>query len=457
MATPTSSDSRDSPSSSSMSSAAALTFGVEVEGIFAFHMDKLGLHLNFELPHAKIIRNLNDAQRKGLRQAKYPNQVYQSWALANAGGNPTTAEATMEHENGPIRAYKDEPLHIAKDLLSTTEQGKDVRLFNPEDHAKPERYTNWILTADQSLEALKDSEKVSAYPSRITDNDKGEWDTYGIELVSPPYLEDELSNAEADISSLLFALDTPTSAITTNTTCGLHVHIGLPSGESIPLKVLQHLSELLVIYEDQITRLHPIHRRGRKDEIESNKGRFAAESFANEPLDYMEGMIRDWDTDELVMRKLESRYKAVHEVHRLIFDEVEQAEDPIARLQKCMGPTRGMTVNFAYLNRANGPQTIEFRQHAGSTDVKEIGHWVRFCLALVKLAWRYADGDGECRVKHWKDDVDIVDLMEEMGLQDEVKEFYTRKIGDFGDDGILTEEDLWQEVLDEEDFESAEI
>lgn len=466
MSSPTSNSSGFSPASSSKSFATALTFGVELEGIFAFHQEKLTAHLRHsKFSHASIVKDLGDEQRKGLHQAKYRNQVYRSWALANAGENFMTAEASVEHEEGLVRAYKDEPLYIAQELLSMTEQGREVLLFNPEDHAKPRVYKScqWIITADDSLEALKENEKVAAFPSTITDNKKHEWDTYGIELVSPPYSEDELSNAEADISSLLSSLDTPTSGITTNTTGGFHVHIGTPTGECLPIKVLQHLSTLLIIYEDQISRLHPPHRRGRTDEIESNKLRFAAEYIGNEPLDFIDRLAPDLDngTGETVttikLKKHESRYKAIHEIHRLLFDEVDQAENPIAQLQKGMGPRRGMTVNFAYLDRPNGPQTIEFRQHAASVDGKEISYWVRFCLGLVKLAWRFADGESEYKVKHWGDRVDILDLMGEMGLEEEVRSFYEGKIEEYGDEGILGEEELWQEVLEGEDSVDLEL
>lgn len=50
--------------------------------------------------------------------------------------------------------------------------------------------------------------------------------------------------------------------------------------------------------------------------------------------------------------------------------------------------------------------------------------------------------------------------MDEMGLEDEVRAFYGRKIGEFGDEGILREEEeLWQEALpdDDEDLASIEI
>ncbi|TLD25985.1 putative amidoligase enzyme [Venturia nashicola] len=458
MASPVSYNSTASSTSSSASSAATLTFGIELEGIFAFHQDRLQAHLTSKLPHANIVKDLNDDQRTSLRQAKYPRQVYQSWALANAGKNSMTAETSVEHDEGRIRAYKDEPLHVAKELLKTMEQGKGIFLWNPEDHAKPEVYDKrWILTADQSLESLKEEEKILAFPAKIKNEEKDHWDSYGIELVSPPYSEHDLSTAEADISSLLSALETPTSGITTNETCGVHVHIGLPSGECLPIKVLQHLCKLLVIYEDEISRLHPLHRRGRSDEIESNKIRFAAEGLDNEALDFVDRLVPDFDTGDMVMRKHESTYKAVHEIHRLLFDEVDESPDPIAQLQKLVGKARGMIVNFAYLNRTNGPQTIEFRQHAGSIDPKEIGYWVNFCLGLVNLARRFADEVGECQVKHWKDRVDIGNLMEEMGLEQEVEEFYGRKIAVHGDEGVLGEEGLWQEVLEEDDLESLDV
>jgi hypothetical protein len=431
-----------------------LTFGVELEGIFAFHQDKLEEHLKTELPGAAIVKSLTPEQQKGFSQRLYSKQPYQSWALANAGENDMTVEASVSHETGPIRAYRDEPLHIFKSLLSTTEQGKHVHLHNPSDHAKPEEYKSWILTSDHSLSALQESEKVPAYPSKITSTTTEQWDTYGIELVSPPYLDIDLPKASEDILSLLSAITTPsTSSITTNQTCGLHVHIGTPSGESIPLKVLQHLSFLLIIYEDQIARLHPSHRRQRSDEIESNKVNFASEY--GDTMDTIERQILDEETGEMVTRKFESTYKAVHEVRRILFEQVEQATDPISHLQRRMGRKRGLIVNFAYLNRANGPQTIEFRQHAGTVDAEEISHWVKFCLGLVRLAWKYADGMGECGVQHWKDRVDVVDLMEEMGLEDEVKGAYLEKMEKYGDEKIPGEGDLWLEAF-EDDFGDME-
>ncbi|RDI89588.1 hypothetical protein Vi05172_g714 [Venturia inaequalis] len=455
MASPASNSSAASIASSSSSTATTLTFGVELEGIFAFHQSKLQAHLHSALPQAHLVKDLTNDQRKSLRQARYSKQVYQSWALANAGENVMTAEHSVEHQSGArIRAYKDEPLHIVKEILQTTEQGKQILLWNPEDLSKPGVYesSRWILTADQSLQALTEEEKISTFPAKIKNGQGEEWDSYGIELVSPPYLETDLAHAEANISGLLGALETPTSGITTNETCGVHVHIGLPSGDCFPIKVLQHLCELLVIYEDEIARLHPTHRRNRTDEIESNKVRFAAEGLDNEALDFMDRVVPDFDTGDLVTKRHESTYKAVHEIHRLLFDEVDAATDPVQQLQKSMGKARGMIVNFAYLNRRNGPQTIEFRQHAGSMDSKEIGNWVRFCLGLVKLAWRYADGEGGCGVKHWSDRVDIGDLMEEMGLEDEDREYFQGKVAGFGDEGILEVEALWQEVLEDEGF-----
>jgi len=448
MASPTSTSSMVSTSSSTPSNI-PLTFGIELEGIFVFHQDKLEEHLKAVFPNATIIKRLNPEQRKSLRQKAYHDQLYQSWALANAGENTMTAEASLPQEAGQIRAYRDEPLHIVRDLLSTTEQGKQILLHNPANHAKPEEYKSWILTSDHSLSGLQGNEKVLAYPDKITCMTIDKWDTYGIELVSPPYLSCDLSKASEDISSLLSAITTPpTSSIMTNRTCGLHVHIGTPSGQSLPLKILQHLSFLLVIYEDEISKLHPYHRRQRTDEIESNKINFASEYPA--PNDTIERKVLDEETGEIVTKKFESTFKAVHAIRRILFDEVDATEDPVFQLQLRMGKHRGQIVNFAYLSRENGPQTIEFRQHAGSVDAREINYWVEFCLGLVRLAWRYADGEGECRVKHWNDKVDIADLMEDMGLDENVEEFYLEKVEEYDTDEAPEVADIWIEACEDE-------
>jgi hypothetical protein len=430
------------------SSTSPLTFGIEIEGIFAFHQEKLVEHIQTHLPSASIIKPLNPDQRKSFRQKAYPDQLYQSWALANADESSMTAEASLSHQAGRLRAYQDEPLHIAKVLLSSTECGKRMLLHNPANHSKPDEYKSWILTSDHSLVGLANHEKTPAFPRKIPSSEVDNWDTYGIELVSPPYLSTNLRTAQEDISSLFSAIHSPSSSITTNQTCGLHVHIGTPNGEALPLKVLQHLSFLLVIYEHEIARLHPGHRRQRPDEIESNRLNFFAEYPA--PNDTILRTVIDEETDESSTKKFESTFKAVSEIRRIIFDEVENAVDPVAHLLSRLGRERGYIVNYKYLNRRDGPQTIEFRQHAGSVDAEEIAHWVRFCLALVKLAIKYAEEGKDCGIKHWNDKIDVEDLMVEMELEAEEREYYKSKAQEYDCPDAPELMEMWVEAFEDE-------
>jgi hypothetical protein len=429
----------------SSSSPSPLTFGIEIEGIFAFHQSRLEKHLSSTIPTSTIIKTLNPAQEQGLRQVHYPQHPYNSWAISNAGENDMTIKASVEHGAGSIRAYKDEPLHLVKEVLLSTSCAEDVMIHNPVDHSKPEEYTRWMVTSDHSLTSFTREEKA-AYFTATKEDELDSWDTSGIELVSPPY--SSIDMAQDDIAAIVASLTTQTTSITTNTSCGLHVHIGTPSGAHLPLKTLQHLSHILLIYEDEISRLHPGHRRQRPDEIVTNRENFYAEG--DEPV---ERSVVDEETSKIVTKKFDCTYKALESIRRSIFDEVDAAENGLHALQLRVGMLRGHIVNFALINRKSGPQTIEFRQHAGSIDAVEIAHWVGFCMGLVRLAERYAAGNGSCRVKTWDDEIDIEDLFEEIGLGEEGKLFYRGRIEKFSMDGpgpVPLWADAW--VDDEEDL-----
>jgi len=98
-----------------------------------------------------------------------------------------------------------------------------------------------------------------------------------------------------------------------------------------------------------------------------------------------------------------------------------------------MGTRRGKKVNWSYLRTDNGkgrPRTIEFRQHAGTSDAREVGWWVRFVLGLVRLAHRYA-GEKEpvvMGIVSWDDGrIGLEWLMAEMGLEEEGKAYFLEK------------------------------
>jgi len=121
-------------------------------------------------------------------------------------------------------------------------------------------------------------------------------------------------------------------------------------------------------------------------------------------------------------------------------------------------------VNWSYLSAKDGkrrPRTVEFRQHAGTSDAEEVGWWVRFVLGLVRLAHRYAaeEEPAVMGIDHWDDGrIGLAWLIDEMRLEEEGKAHLlemARKNGpveceywrewvdyDFEDEGIEMDDDI---------------
>ena len=136
-------------------------------------------------------------------------------------------------------------------------------------------YQTWMITTDSSidlnvpgralLQALKVAGKLEGEQAEI-----GDWEGHGIELVSPPLPSPDVfssvaaveQEALASIKQYLGILDgNEVDRLLEHTafptpSCGLHVHVGLPDSQAIPLLVLQQLAFLLLKYEDVISSLH---------------------------------------------------------------------------------------------------------------------------------------------------------------------------------------------------------
>ncbi len=402
----------------------ALSFGIEMELLFAFQEQPLTNVLKRKHPAASVIKNLTGPQQDACRSKQYPRYPYNSWALLNAGTNPTTLRTSVKTPAGEIRAYMNEPLELVSEILVSTIEHK---IDNPVGCGAMPDYSTWNISSDDSIIALPSSEKAKALDTK----DPNGWDTFGLELISPPH--NDISTAKEEVNAILSKLrGTPESpfGILLDDSCGFHVHVGLPDGEALPIRVLQHIAYILVVYEEQIGLLHDPKRRNRQEEIKSNREAFLAE--CPEPV---ERMVEDEDGN-MVVKKFEPLFTALEEVRRQIFDEVDKADDPYEALKERVGTERSYIVNFKHINRESGPRTIEFRQHAASEDPSEIFWWVEFCLGLVRLAMWYDASAEECPVHDWKDRIDIEDLLDAMGMRDAGKEYYRRKA-----DGYAARED----------------
>lgn len=193
--------------------------------------------------------------------------------ILNAGTNPTTLHTSVKTAAGEIRAYINEPLELVSEILASTIEHK---IDNPVDCGAILDYSTWSFSSDDSIIALPSSKKARTLDGRIKDPDG--WDTFGLELISPPHTD--VSTSKEEVIGILSKLrGNPESSfgILLDDSCGFHVHVRLPDCEVLPIRSLQHIAYILVVYEEQIGLLHDPKRRNRQEEIKSNREAFLAE------------------------------------------------------------------------------------------------------------------------------------------------------------------------------------
>ncbi len=144
---------------------------------------------------------------------------------------------------------------------------------------KADMYNRWIVVSDPSVCGVGSS-NISKWVQTLSPSKQKEYNSYGIELVSPVFKTDS-GQGEQEIRRILEALKEDCNggqhgAFVTNQ-CGLHVHVQAPSS----LGVFRVLAMLIPIYEDQIARLHAPCRHPRHENtrgsFESNRLRLLLE------------------------------------------------------------------------------------------------------------------------------------------------------------------------------------
>ena len=109
----------------------------------------------------------------------------------------------------------------------------------------------------------------------------------------------------------------------------------------------------------------------------------------------------------------------------------------LERLVNTVQTDRFHTVNLRGLVDPERPNTIEFRQHAGSLDADEMTKWTQFCASLVSAAKHFAEigtqspQDG---VKDWEHvrNLQFRDLSQLLNLDPDLHDYFEQKISKLG-------------------------
>lgn len=428
-----------------------LTFGIEVEFILAFEEPMLQQELDRAGDTSRIVKDLTEEQRMKLRTGgltyAHTRRHYMGWALTSEVEPPSAGRPIPyidpyvdAHREFGFRAYADEISHIAQTLLPGPPDVQSIRK-----DGKRVEFSRWYISDDSSLLGVDKQTLIENLGCRVTDVDN--WDSHGVELVSRPL--PATSTSFEEIQQYLeplrgTAFSRHGSMVTPH--CALHVHVGFadPSpGQArttFSLPTLQHLAYILVMYEAQISRMHPPSRRAGSDaamkDCVTNLDVFD-EASLNAVYQAFDRDSTEANGELKEGNELEAPFETPLSYdlsRRLIFT----SDMTTAKLVKLMcGTLKDHIVNFTYLLRpAQAARTLEFRQHEGTLDAEAIRWWVNFVLGLVKLADQMAHkyganedyaGEGYLRAENGGE-ARLEELWEFMGFDQEGQLFYERRM-----------------------------
>ncbi|KAI9819769.1 MAG: hypothetical protein M1826_001078 [Phylliscum demangeonii] len=209
----------------------------------------------------------------------------------------------------------------------------------------------WVLEDDLSIDD-RDPDDPSSWAGEGC-----KYSYIGMELKTPvlSYGEAHLTQVETALDILNHKLGSGIQVLV-NQSCGLHVHIG-HGHDGFPLQTLHFVAGLATVFEPTIQTLHPPHR------LTSKHCRPLSSSYRLQ--DELDGQGR-------VEVLLQSR----------------TVPDFVAAVNS---GSKNYAYNFMHLlqptnTRLQPYNTIEFRQHEGTTDPEVVLHWIHFCAALVTYA-----------------------------------------------------------------------
>jgi hypothetical protein len=174
-----------------------------------------------------------------------------------------------------------------------------------------------------------------------------------------------------------------------NVSTGTHVHVGCGEGCKFTADELRNVLALLYAYEPAIAHAHPVWRRDGDNQEYAVPLREQLRPRVTDPgyLRFINA-LRPPDDDELRRRFVWPHSQILrHALHPDIAAMIlDRDRDPKTTEMGGFRFDRYCAYNFHNSLRVGGSGTVEFRQHAGTTDGQEAVSWIRACLALITFA-----------------------------------------------------------------------
>lgn len=438
-------------------------FGVELEVILAFHEDRLIPVLRDRgLDRQHIVKNLSNRERYeiGIKNIQiYPDKIsrpsHRGWALQIV---QTDVDDWQHRRNDGIvdfragktnryRTYWAEPLHIVQRILQQNPLPLNIKIELSTHPANP-TYNDWKVSNDCTLVPLSKPQMLQHFSDRISSNEGDNWDTTGVEIVTPPMRSDNPASFQ-EIEKYLTKLRGDSNSnygICTSKYAGLHVHIGFGKSQDSQdvLKILQHLAYILVQAEPLIIKFFPPYRDGQRkgniicaNEVQSNRASVINWEMNQYPDDYT--------TNQPTLQDL-----AIS-----IFQ--SKSISALKDLMHSRADNKGYQANFKNMALASvmpffTKRTMEFRIHESTTDSQEIEMWVKFCLALCRTAERQSekqtDSNGNKITKEYSGETEFtkyknrnieyrlttIDLFDLLEFNDELRKYWQARYDRYHDD-----------------------
>ncbi|KAG0647926.1 hypothetical protein D0Z07_5622 [Hyphodiscus hymeniophilus] len=454
----------------------SLTFGVELEFVYAFHeslltldsADRIQKHIPYnrrEVPPFTVI-NTRDL----------PNHAYNSWGILK-NGKP------------PAQPYEQEAVNTLSESLQSLQPAIKFQYFGTMlmTDKTSDKYTDWLLCKDHTVCGVGSR---NIFPGRLQTRIEAErpeeWDSIGVEAVSKVYhsgsahgerviglVVDAVKGNDEDFFGSFITNRKPNFLLLLKlfeayqtVECALHVHVQAPED----LDVLKELALILLVYEEEICRLHPPCRRphhrkgfdGPRGSLDSNRL-----SWVKDGGPMPDRHSRQFQELDRTVTGLKGQWPSINELRTDLRTYIDTNDDLALYMNAPPGATphnfgnRNRLVNFttAAARGDQYPKTIEFRQARGSLCAQEIMHWVKFCVGIVKLATLYKENSDKFPIKNWPDStpgpngiiehdrIDVFDLIRDMKLPQEEVEYWRRtmalyQLGQPGDENDRTDNEL---------------